>query len=59
MTCQPPSECQMMGGAPAWASNGTAGARPCITMGLEPRSEAMGVMGGPTSVTLTLIIPWI
>ena len=44
----------MVGGASAWASSGTAGARPCVTTKPEPRSETMGVMGGPTPVALAL-----
>ena len=54
----PPSKCQMMGDALAWASSGTAGARPHATVRPELRSKTMGVMGGPTPVALPLVRPW-
>ena len=49
----------MIGGAPAVALAGTAGARLGATVRPELRPETTGVMGGPTPVAFTLIRPWI
>ena len=54
-----PGDCQMMGGAPAWASGRTVGARLCAAVRPEPRSETTRVMGGSTPVIFTFIRSWI
>ena len=59
MISQPPSDCQMVGGAPAWASGRTAGMRPGTVVRLKSRPETTGVMGGSIPVTFALVRPWI
>ena len=58
MISQPPSHCQMMGGALAWASGRPAGMRLGITARPELRPEITRVVGGSTPVTFTFIRSW-
>ena len=48
MISQPPGDCQMMGGALAWASGRTAGVRLGATVRPELRPETTRVIGGST-----------
>ena len=49
----------MMGGAQAWPSASTSGARLGATVRLGLRPETTRVMGGPTLVTFALVRSWI
>ena len=49
----------MMGDAPDWPSNRTAGVRLSATARLGQRPETMSAMGAPTPVTFTFVRSWI
>ena len=59
MTSKLPSGCWIMGGAQTWHSSSTSGVRSGTIARLVLRPETMRVMGGPTSVALTLVRSWI